>query len=226
MRSIHLAFVIAALMCVASIGAVVARPGSMVAKPGPTISLETMIPKHFGDWREEPQRIVQVVNPQQQATLDRLYSQILERSYVNADGYRIMLSLAYSSDQRGQLRAHYPEACYSAAGFTLHRREASQLATPFGDIPVRRLFASNGPREEPMTYWLRVGNKAVEGWESRLVELSYTLTGNIPEGLLFRVSSIDSNEARAHQMQDRFINQLLQTVSPPDRKRLSGLGES
>jgi len=125
MRSNRLAFVIAALMCGAGIAAVVARPGMKAADLGPAISLEAMIPKQLGDWREEPQRIVQVVNPQQQATLDKLYSQILERSYVNADGYRVMLSLAYASDQRGYLRAHYPEACYTAAGFTLHRIDTS-----------------------------------------------------------------------------------------------------
>lgn len=225
MRSNRLAFIVAALMCAASIGAVVARPSTKGADPRPAISLEAMIPKQFGDWREEPQRIEQVVNPQTRTVLDKLYSQILERSYVRADGYRILLSLAYASDQRGDLRAHYPEACYSAAGFTLHRREALQLTTPFGEIPVRRLFTSKGAREEPLTYWLRVGDKTVQGWQSRLVELSYTLTGDIPEGLLFRVSSIDPDQARANQMQDHFINQLLQAVSPAERKHLAGLSD-
>jgi len=226
MRSNRLAFVIAALMCGASIGAVVARPGTKAADLRPAISLEAMIPNQLGDWREEPQRIVQVVNPQQRAFVDKVYSQILERSYVNADGYRIMLLLAYASDERGDLGAHYPEGCYSAAGFTLHRREESQLTTPFGEIPVRRLFTTKGSRKEPLTYWLKVGDKAVHRSQSRLVELSYTLTGRIPDGLLFRVSSIDPDEARANQMQDRFINQLLQAVSPTGRKRLSGLGDS
>ena len=213
-------------MCGASIAAVVTRPDVRTVGRDPSFSLDAMIPKHIGDWREEPHRIIQVVNPQQQATLDKLYSQVLERSYVNADGYRIMLSLAYASDQRGYLRAHYPEACYSAAGFTLHRREASQLATPFGDIPVRRLFTRKGSRDEPLTYWLRVGNRTVEGWQSRLVELGYTLTGHVPDGLLFRVSSIDADQIRANRMQDQFVNQLLQSVRPAERKRLIGDGDS
>lgn len=225
MRSYRLAFVVAGLMCAASIGAIVARPGTNAADPQSGISLEAMIPKQFGDWREEPQRIVQVVDPQGRALLDKLYSQILERSYVNADGYRIMLSLAYASDQRN-FQTHYPEACYIAAGFVLHRREISKLATPFGEIPVGRLFTSRGSREEPLTYWARVGDKAVVGWRSRLVELSYTLTGHVPDGLVFRVSSIDPDQGRANQMQDQFINQLLQTVSPAERKRLSGLGDT
>ena len=227
MPSNRVAFGIAALMCAASIGAVVARPGTKAADLGPAISLESMIPKQFGEWREEPLRIVQMVNPQTQELLDKLYSQTLARTYINPSGYRIMLSLAYGSDQRGALQAHKPEVCYPAQGFTLHRSEASQLATPFGEIPAQRLFTSLGARQEPVTYWFTVGDKAVQGkLQRRLAELSYGLTGRIPDGMLFRVSSIDPDQARANRMQDQFINQLLQAVSSAERKRLSGLGDS
>jgi len=206
---------------------VVARPGTRAADVGPAISLETMIPKRFGDWREEPQRNVQVVNPQTQELLDKLYSQTLARVYVNTQGYRIMLSLAYGSDQRGSLQAHKPEVCYPAQGFTLQRNEASELATPFGAIPARRLFTTLGARQEPVTYWFTVGDKAVQGTtQKRLVDLRYALTGRIPDGMLFRVSSIDPDQGRANQFQDQFVNQLLQAVSPAERKRLSGLGDS
>lgn len=221
------AFVVAALMCAASIGAVVVRPDTKAADVGPSISLDTMISKQFGDWREEPERMVQVVNPQTRELLDKLYSQVLTRTYVNAGGYRIMLSMAYGSDQRGALQAHKPEVCYPAQGFTLHRSEESQLATPFGTIAAKRLFTTKGPREESVTYWFTVGDKAVQGkLQKRLVDLRYGLTGRIPDGMLFRVSSIDPDQARANRMQDQFINQLLQAVSAEERKRLSGLGES
>jgi len=227
MPSHRIAFVIAALMCAASVGAIVARPSTKAAGLQPAISLETMIPKQFGDWREEPQRIVQVVNPQTQELLDKLYSDTLSRTYVNVSGYRIMLSLAYGSDQRGTLQAHKPEVCYPAQGFTLHRSEASRLETPFGTVPAQRLFTSKGPRQEPVTYWFTVGDMAVQGKiQKRLVDLRYGLTGRIPDGMLFRVSSIDSDQARANRLQDQFVNQLLQVVTPADRKRLSGLGDS
>jgi EpsI family protein len=213
-------------MCAASIGAVVARPVTKAADVGPPISLEAMVPKQFGDWRDVPEQIVQVVNPQTQELLDKLYSQILTRTYMNASGYRIMLSMAYGSDQRGTLQAHQPEVCYPAQGFTQQRSEASQLATPFGSIPAQRLFMTRGPREEPVTYWFTMGDKTVQGrLQKRLVELRYGLTGQIPDGMLFRVSSIDPDQARANRMQDQFVNQLLQAVSPTERKRLSGLGD-
>lgn len=227
MLSNRIAFVIAALMFAASAGAIVARPDTKAADLGPAFSLESIVPKHFGDWHEDPRQVVQVVNPQTQELLNKLYSQILTRTYVNAEGYRIMLSLAYGTDQRGSLQAHKPEVCYPAQGFTVHSSEASPIATPFGAIPAQRLFTSLGPRQEPVTYWFTAGDKAVQGkLQKRIVEIRYGLTGRIPDGMIFRVSSIDPDQVRANQLHDRFINQLLQTVSSAERKRLAGLGES
>jgi len=222
-----LAFLVAALMFVASVGAMIARPGIKVADERTPISLATMIPQQFGDWREAPLRYVQVVNPQTQELLDKLYTEILTRTYVNGAGYHIMLSLAYGSDQRGAMQAHKPEVCYPAQGFVMQKNDAGQLATDWGVIPVRRLFGNLRTREEPITYWFTVGDQAVQGsTQKRLVELRYGLTGRIPDGLLFRVSSIDGDQVRAYAMQDQFANQLLQAVGPADRVRLSGLGGS
>lgn len=215
---------LAVLMCVASIGAIVARPSVKVASMGPAISLETMIPKQFGQWQELPTQVVQIVNPHTQAMLDRLYSQILTRTYVSADGYRVMISLAYGSDQRGTLQAHKPEVCYPAQGFKLHRKDPTQLHTPMGSIAAQRLFTSMGQRQEPVTYWFTVGDQAVQTkMQKRLVELTYGLTGRIPDGLLFRISSIDGDQVRANRYHDLFVNDLLQALPVADRIRLSGL---
>lgn len=223
MFSNRIALLIAALMFLASGAAIVLRPDQKVATVS-AISLETMIPKEFGDWKEEPQRNLQVVNPQTQALLDKLYSQILARVYINKDGYRVMLSLAYGSDQRGALQAHKPEVCYPAQGFTLHSNKPGPLSTPFGEIPAQRLETSLGSRQEPVTYWFTVGDTAVKSkLQKRLVDIRYGLTGQIPDGLLFRVSSIDENQVRANQKQDDFVNQLIAAIAPADRKRLSGL---
>lgn len=226
MSTNRIALLIAALMITASVGAIALRPDQKVADIA-KISLDTMIPRQFGDWREEPQRSLSVVNPQTQALLDKLYSQLLTRVYINKEGYRVMLSLAYGSDQRGALQAHKPEVCYPAQGFTLHSSKTSPLTTPFGEIPAQRLYTTLGPRQEPVTYWFTVGDTAVQSkLQKRLVDLRYGLTGQIPDGMLFRVSSIDANQDRANQLQDQFVNQLLQVIPPGDRKRLSGLGGS
>lgn len=230
MRSKQMAVVILALMVTASLAAVVARPDKEAASPEPALSLDAMIPKRFGDWREKDFK--HVVNPQEQALLTKIYSDTLSRTYVNSKGYMIMLSLAHGRDQRGDLAAHMPETCYPANGFTLHRTESGQLQTAFGEIPVRRLFMSREAREEPVTYWFTFGaepislDQAERRLRRRLVELRYVFTGRIPDGLLFRVSSIDRDQARANQLQDQFVNDLLLALSPLERKRLSGLGDS
>ncbi len=230
MRSQQLALLLSTLMVTASIGAIVARPDMGTATLEPALSLGTMIPKHLGDdWREK--HFEHVVNPQMRELLDKLYSDTLSRTYVNSSGYMIMLSVAHGRDQRGDLAAHLPEVCYPANGFTLHRTELGQLPTPFGEIPVRRLSTRKGAREEWVTYWFTFGAEptspeAGRQLRRRLVELRYAFTGRIPDGLLFRVSSIDRDQARAHQMQDQFVNDLLRALSPVERKRLSGLGDS
>ena len=226
MSSPRTAFLLAATMVAASVGAMMATPKAKLADDRSAFPLESVIPLRFGEWREQPVAHLQVVNPQTQELLDRIYSQVLSRVYVNAHGYRIMLSVAYGSDQRRALQAHKPEVCYPAQGFTLRANDEGQIVTPYGTIPVRRLFATLQARQEPVTYWFTVGDTAVIGrTQKRLVDLRYGLTGRIPDGMLFRVSSIDGNRARAYGEQDRFVNQLLQVLSAAERRRLSGLGE-
>ena len=113
--------VLAALMCGASVAGIAARPSDRAADNGHAISLEAIVPGHFGDWGELPDQSAQIVNPQTKELLDKIYSQVLTRAYVNKEGYRIMLSMAYGDDQRGGLQAHRPEVCYPAQGFTLGR---------------------------------------------------------------------------------------------------------
>ena len=219
-------WLVAALMLAASAASMLAQPSAPLSERRPAISLENMIPREFGGWREAPVAHVQVVNPQLKELLDKSYSQILNRTYVDASGYRIMLSLSYGSDQR-EREAHLPEVCYPAQGFVVRETRSALLATAAGSIPVRRLFATLGARHEPVTYWLTIGDTAVQGkLQKKLVQLRYGLTGLIPDGLLFRVSSIDPLPARAYEMQERFILELLLSVPPAERARLSGLTAS
>jgi EpsI family protein len=227
MSSMRIAIVLAALMAVATAGGIAARPAAKPPGSAPRYLLEDTVPRQFGEWRALPDETVQVVNPQTRELLDKLYSQILARTYVNSQGYRVMLSLAYGDEQRGDLQAHKPEVCYPAQGFKLHFNEPVELATPFGGIAARRLGTSLGRRQEPVTYWFTMGDRPVSSkWEKRLTEIRLGLTGQVPDGLLFRVSSIDEDPERAFRMQDEFVNALLKTVPARDRLRLSGLGGS
>ena len=215
---------LAALMCGASVAGYAVRPGAKAADRGAGITLETSVPRSFGEWTELANQGGQVVNPQTQELLDKLYSQVLTRIYVDRQGYRIMLSMAYGDDQRGGLQAHRPEVCYPAQGFRIGTIEDGALPTAFGAIEVRRLTTSLGPRKEPVTYWLTVGDQVVKSaFDRRLAEIRLGLTGQIPDGLLFRVSSIDDDAARAFAMQQRFAADMMSAVPGETRRQLSGL---
>ena len=218
------ALVLAVLMCGAAVAGIAGRPSAKAADRGNAIVLETAVPRAFGEWTELRDQQTQVVNPQTKELLDKLYNQTLTRTYVGEGGRRIMLSLAYGGDQRGSLEAHKPEVCYPAQGFQLHSNAEDELATPYGQIAVRRLNTSLGARKEPVTYWFTVGDRAIRSkLDQRIVEVRLGLTGQIPDGLLFRVSSIDRDSERGFAIQQKFVADMMASVSPEARRKLSGL---
>jgi EpsI family protein len=186
--------------------------------------LDLSVPAEFGDWRHEVSAGVTVVNPETKALLDKIYSQILTRTYVNKSGQRVMLSVAYGSDQRGALQAHKPEICYPAQGFVVKSLFPGVVETPIGNIDVTRMIAVKANRFEPVTYWFTVGDQRVKNsMERRLIELKSVMTGQIPDGLLFRVSAIERDPKVAFATQDLFVNQLLSALEPTARARLAGV---
>jgi EpsI family protein len=212
-----------ALMLAASGLAVAMRPTQRIADQGAPVKLETMVPQQFGVWREEPQNQALIIDPQQKEMVDRLYTQTLTRTYISSEGYRIMLSIAYGNDQSDAKQVHKPEVCYPAQGFTLKNKQYGQLAGNFGSFPVTRIETSLGQRNEPVTYWITVADKVVgPGLDKKLTELSYGLRGQIPDGLLFRISSIDGDPARAYEKQSAFAEQLLASLAPTDRQKFIG----
>lgn len=202
------------------------RPRTKLAEKLGKLDLDRSVPMQFGTWQAIPER-ASVVNPQAQTLIDRIYGEVLTRSYVDTnDGYMIMLSIAYGGDQRDQLAAHLPEACYPAQGFRIIDNQPGAIATPEGTLVVRRLSTQLGAlRVEPVTYWAMVGeDQALGGLDQKLAALRYTLLrGQIPDGLLFRVSSIDPNAQAAFRRQDEFITELLAATRPEKRRRLAGL---
>lgn len=188
------------------------------------INLETMIPKQFGDWSVDPNVVPIQVSPDVQAMLDKIYAQLVSRTYVNKAGQRVMLSIAYGTDQAGEAtQVHRPEFCYAAQGFQLLKNSVDDVTTRFGSLTVKRLVAVSGPRTEPITYWITIGDTAaLPGVRRKLTQLRYGLTGTVPDGMLVRVSSIDRNELEAYRIQDQFVNSLLATLSEKDRVRLVG----
>ena len=190
------------------------------------LDLQAAVPRQFGRWVMDERTVVSVVNPQQEELLKQLYSQVLERVYVNKDdGYRIMLTIAYGGDQREGLAAHYPEACYAAQGFKIQSSVQDSISINQSLIPVTRLETSlANQRFEPITYWIMVGEVSSRGGvRKKLADLYYTSRGYIPDGLLFRVSSIDPASPNAFERQAEFIKEIVPALRMTSRRRLSGV---
>lgn len=214
-----------ALLMVSSAALAVAlKPSQRLVEELPPLSLEEAIPKSFGDWRIDDSIVPIDPSPDVQASLDAIYSQLLARTYVNSSGERVMLSIAYGSDQSGDgSQVHRPEFCYTAQGFQVMANNVGSLLTQYGTLPVRRLLAVQGRRNEPITYWVTVGDKAtLPGIDRKLSQLAYGLTGKIPDGMLVRVSSISGKNDAAYQLQEKFIRDMLLSMDPKDRLRVAG----
>lgn len=192
-------------------------------------SLSSLVPEQFGEWHLDTTVAAGVVNPQQAELLDKLYTQLVTRTYVNAAGQRIMLSIAYGENQRRDsgMQMHFPEVCYPAQGFQIQGNRVSSVRAGPNTIPVRRLETSIGTaRYEPVTYWTVIGNvAAATGNERKLAELRYNLfEQKIPDGLLVRVSSISRDTDAAFALQDSFIASMIGALAPAARNWLAGLG--
>jgi EpsI family protein len=186
-------------------------------------NLETLFPQEFGDWRVDARAAMVLPSPQTQALLDSIYNQTLTRTYINPLGYRIMLSVAYGGDQSDATRAHLPEVCYPAQGFQITANESGQINLLNRPVAVRYLMSKYGNRNEPITYWLMVGDQVtVSRTDQKLAQFRLGLKGYIPDGMLVRVSSIDINPAHGYQQQEAFLRDLAQAVPEAGRDRVFG----
>ncbi|MBY0579684.1 MAG: EpsI family protein [Burkholderiales bacterium] len=208
-------------MILASASVQYMKPTKKLASPIPAWRLEKIVPTQFGDWKMAP-TFIGIVNPVISAEENKLYGQILTRNYQNSHGTLIMLTIAYGGSQSKELQVHHPETCYAANGFQMQKVHQDTLVTTFGSLPVKRLFAVREDRKEPITYWVRVGDEAVVGMEVKLAQLRYGLTGEVPDGMLVRVSSISPDAQGAYPVHDDFIRKMLSAMSKEDRAHLVG----
>lgn len=202
---------------------VVVKPSDRMAESRPRIDLETAIPQRFGDWKVDPSVAPVSLSPDVQAMLDKIYSQILSRTYIDSRGQRVMLSIAYGGDQSRETQVHKPEVCYPAQGFQIQSIAVGVLDAAASKIPVMRLVATKGPRVEPITYWIAVGDTVVRGaLEQNLARLKYGLTGAVPDGILVRVSTISRDEPSSYKLQQHFVSDMLQAMDKKHAARLLG----
>lgn len=211
-------------MVLAFIAGEVLRPTTRLADIKPRIELEKQIPEAFGDWRIDRSIRPVLPDPGLQAMLDSLYSQVLARTYINAKGERIMLSIAYGSDQGNEATAvHRPEFCYSAQGFRVRTLAKERITIGETSVPVARVLAQLGARNEPITYWVTLDEAAtLPGFGRKIQQIRYGLRGEIPDGMLVRISSIGNSEAAAFALQQGFLEQMYAAIPADIRGRYFG----
>ncbi|MEF7616502.1 exosortase-associated protein EpsI, B-type [Aquincola sp. MAHUQ-54] len=201
----------------------VGKPSKNMADEIGMPDLEAMFPKQFGEWSLEPSGAVILPSPYLQSILDKIYNQTLARTYVNTKGSRIMLSVAYGGDQSDGTSAHRPEVCYPAQGFAITANTQDYLQLPNTKIPVRRLMSVLGPRQEPITYWVIVGDEVVTtGVGQKLAQMRYGLRNLIADGMLVRVSSIDADMKRAYNLHTEFLLDLYAGMAGSSADRVFG----
>lgn len=221
-KSFIVSLVLGILMVASSVLTKVVTPTIILADQHAKLDLETLIPIEFGGWKLDSS-INPIVNPAVRGKLEEIYSQTLSRTYINNEGEHIMLAIAYGGVQKTDLHAHRPEICYAASGFDVGEMTKSVVDTTIGRIPVMRLVAKQGTRNEPVTYWIRVGNALTRGWaEQKIAAISYGLTGKVPDGILVRVSAISNDEQESFRIQQAFLSDMLRAVRNEERFWLVG----
>jgi EpsI family protein len=214
---------IVSVMLTAAVAGAVLRPKGHIIEASAGLDLARDIPRNFGDWREEVEPYIQVVDPADAQLRERLYSQTLDRTYVDGKGHRIMLSISYGADQSEELQVHMPEICYPAQGFAVDDLALGTLDTRFRSLPVKRLVGTRAQRVEAVTYWIMIGDTPVANATARrLAKMRFGLNGAVPDGLVFRVSSVSDDRERAYGEQASLVRDLLDAVNDKTRNKLIG----
>ena len=187
------------------------------------VRLEDTIPKIFGNWREVPSDAI-VVPQSDNSLAAKLYSQSVGRLYQSSEGEGVMLLIAYGDTQSDQLQLHRPEVCYPAFGFRIIESAAAAINIAVGAvIPGRNLTATSPQRTEQITYWTRLGEYLPQtGNEQRIARVRAALRGDIPDGVLVRISNVEPDTAKAFALNAKFAAALLAAMLPVGRPALIG----
>ncbi|MFY9809931.1 exosortase-associated protein EpsI, B-type [Aquabacterium sp.] len=185
-----------------------AKPKTRMADMMPRAPLSAAFPERIGDWVLDKTSLNVPLPPDVAAQVQALYSEVVDRTYVNAAGQRMMVTVAYGKDQSDGFKVHRPEVCYAAQGFEVGRAVDAQLNLGGWMIPVKHVPTQRGARVEPVTYWMVIGDQPVSTPAShKYQQIKYAFQGLIADGLLVRVSSFAPLTPESYEEQAHFIRQ-------------------
>lgn len=186
--------------------------------------LDKIIPLKVDDWGFDTTSGLVLPPPDQLARL--LYDQQVARSYNAPDQLPVMLLLAYGDSQGGMLQIHRPEICYPASGFHLTETQVTSIPLGGGKAVAARSFTANSDtRVEQVLYWTRIGELVpTSWWGQRLAVVRANLHGQIPDGLLVRLSTVSSDADQAQATLKKFARAMIETMPLAHRRMLIGPG--
>jgi EpsI family protein len=193
------------------------------ARAAPALDLDRLFPQRAGPWTLDRHGDVFIRPLDPQTKVYGVYDQVLERIYRDADGAQVMLCVAYGGRQSDGLHVHRPENCYRGAGFEISGLARISIELAGRTVPASRLLALRPGRPEPITYWTVFGERVEnEPSAANWVKLRAGLRGQVLDGMLIRVSTIDRDVARAHRVQAAFADALVRAIDPGYRTRVIG----
>ena len=214
-------------MGVAAALAAYARPPRGLPNDAQRLDLDRLFPAQFETWQVDRVAATFIRAADRQGRQTRLYDQVLERTFVNEKGERVMLSVAYGAEQSSDMQLHRPEVCYRAGGFEVRDRREAVLKVGSRSLAVTQLLAAMPGRPEPITYWTIVAGEAVaDSGTSMWQRLGLSARRTRADGLLVRLSSIDPDTQRAHTLHGEFAAALVRALAPSDRARVIGAAPS
>lgn len=165
-----------------------------------------------------------LVLPPSDALSDRLYDNLVTRTYADASGQVVMLLIAYNNKQDGVLQIHRPEICYPAGGYQLTPVEPIDVPILGSTaLPSQIFTATSEARNEVVLYWTRVGNDFPRRWiEQRWAVAEANLRGVVPDGVMVRVSAIGKDASDTSPLLTGFIRDMYRASDERARKLLFG----
>lgn len=181
-------------------------------------TFKSLVPGPFGNWQ-----VISdggVVLPPPDALRDRLYDNLVTRAFQTPGSPLVMMLLAYNNEQDGVLQVHRPEVCYPVGGFQLSDTQKVDIPLERGSVPANIFTAEAPGRIEQVMYFTRLGKAFPRSWaEQRIAVVNANLAGDIPDGIMMRVSVIGISRPRAQPILAKFTREFI-SASPVRLQRL------
>ena len=181
-------------------------------------AFEKLMPGPFGNWQLLGDD--GIVLPPPDALRDRLYDNLVTRTYQAPGLPLVMMLIAYNNEQDGVLQVHRPEVCYPVGGFQLSQTQRIDVPLANGSVPSNIFTAEAPGRLEQVMYFTRLGTEFPRSWaEQRIAVVKANLAGDIPDGVMMRVSVIGINQERARPILAEFTRDFI-SAAPTRLQRL------